>query len=222
MLFLGHFCKTSGLSNVTGPCDAGYYCLAGAKISNPHDNITGNVCPRGHYCPIGTSNPIKCPAGKFSNSLQNQNKSDCELCTEGSYCETQGLSSPTGKCDPGYYCPSGQSSKKPAGFRCTPGHYCPNGSISERPCQSGSYQDEYGQWNCKECPAGFYCDATILNVTQCIHGVQLPVSCPRGYYCPNGTAEFWTYGCPNGWYLFMYTIFESKCVRSGVFKYEFP
>ena len=71
----------------------------------------------------------------------------------------------------------------------------------ERPCESGSYQDEYGQWECKECPAGFYCDATIVNVTSCMHGVQLPTPCPRGYYCPNGTAEYFSYGCPNGSYL---------------------
>lgn len=156
---------------------------------------------RGHYCPSGTSDPIKCPIGTFSNSLQNSNKSDCRPCTEGKYCETQGLLRPTGDCDRGYYCPPGQSSKRPAKYKCTPGHYCPNGSSNERPCESGSYQDEYSQWKCKECPNGFYCDASILNFTNCEHGVQLPKPCPRGYYCPNGTAEFHVYGCPNGLYL---------------------
>ena len=139
--------------------------------------------------------------GTFSGSFQNQNISDCKPCTAGSYCGTQGLSSPTGECDQGYYCPQGQLSKRPGKFKCTPGHYCPNGSTSERSCESGSYQDEYGQWECKECPAGYYCDAKMIrNTTYCINGVQSPASCPRGYYCPNGTADYLTYGCPNGLY----------------------
>ena len=199
-LFAGYYCETPGLSNATAPCDPGYYCLAGAKVPNPQENITGNVCPRDHYCPSGTSDPIRCPIGTFSNSLKNKNISDCQACTEGWYCETQGLSSPTDQCDRGYYCPPGQHSKRPAKFKCTPGHHCPNGSTGERPCLSGTYQDEYGQWECKGCPAGFYCDAPFLNVSYCSHGVQLPLPCLQGYYCPNGTAGYWNYGCPNGLY----------------------
>ena len=83
-------------------------------------------------------------------------------------------------------------------FRCTPGHYCLNGSKAEIPCLPGTYQDEFMQSSCKQCPSGFYCDSTIMNATKCSHGVQQPTPCPRGYFCPSGTKIGTQHGCPNG------------------------
>ena len=38
----------------TGPdCDPGFVCYEGAFKSNPSDNVTGNACPIGGYCPAG-------------------------------------------------------------------------------------------------------------------------------------------------------------------------
>ena len=39
-----------------------------------------------------------------------------------------------------------------------------------------TFQDEEGQWECKECPAGFYCD----------NGIE-PVVNYTMYECPQGT-----------------------------------
>ena len=54
------------------------------------------------------------------------------------------------------------------------------------------------QHECKECPAGYFCDATLQNDTFCSHGVQNPAPCPTGHYCPNGTRYGTEFGCPNG------------------------
>jgi hypothetical protein len=63
----------------------------------------------------------------------------------GYYCESSGISTPTGPCDGGYYCPEGQNVSTPASYICTPGHYCPVGSPVQISCLSGTYQDQYGQ-----------------------------------------------------------------------------
>lgn len=28
------------------------------------DQITGDICPQGHYCPTGSAQPLKCPPGR--------------------------------------------------------------------------------------------------------------------------------------------------------------
>ena len=183
---------------MTGPCDAGHYCIEGAKVSDPTDNITGAICPKGRYCPTGTYDPQECPKGTYSNSTGNKNVSDCQACLPGHYCDAKGLQAPAGECDPGFFCPGGQSSQRPPSHVCTPGHYCPAGSVEQRPCVSGEYQDEYQQWQCKECPAGFYCDATLLNVSYCVHGVQLPQPCIAGHYCLSGTKYARQHPCRSG------------------------
>ena len=60
----------------------------------------------------------------------------------------------------GYYCPMGQSIAAP--FMCRSGYYCPEGSHEEIHCPSGTYQDETGQGQCKECPSGWLLVTTII------------------------------------------------------------
>lgn len=194
----GNYCEEAELSKVTGLCDAGYFCLRGAKVADPTDNITGGICPKGHYCPGGTYDPEKCPEGTYSNSTFNKNISDCQSCLPGQYCDSKGLELPSGECDPGFFCPGGQKTKRPAEYVCTPGHSCPSGSVSEQACDSGTYQDEHQQATCKICPEGYFCDGTILNATHCEHGVQFPEPCITGHYCLNGTKFAQEHKCPPG------------------------
>lgn len=199
LLFSGHYCDVSGLDAVAGPCDEGFFCTLGAKIPNPQDNnATGNICPQGHFCKKGTYNPEACPIGTFSASEGNKNISNCELCTAGYYCASKGLTKPTDVCDGGFYCPSGQSSKRPSKYICTPGHYCPPQSPAQKSCLSGTYQDDYQGSVCKECPEGYFCDASVMNVSYCVHGVQLPSPCVPGHYCTNGTKFSKEHPCPPG------------------------
>lgn len=61
-------------------------------------SLTGG-CPESHYCPLGTTDPIACPAGTY-NDLTHQKI--CKSCEPGYYCvanSTTYLSTPcpTGK-----------------------------------------------------------------------------------------------------------------------------
>lgn len=84
---------------------------------------------------------------------------DCLPCTAGYYCGQYGLDSPSGQCDAGYFCPGGQDSRRPTNFACSPGHFCLAGSHNETGCPSGTYQNLWGQSNCSNCPAGYFCEA---------------------------------------------------------------
>lgn len=64
----GTYCETTGLDRPTGNCSAGYYCTLKASIQNPTDGTTGNICPVGHYCLLGSSIPIVCPTGTYLNA----------------------------------------------------------------------------------------------------------------------------------------------------------
>lgn len=50
------------------------------------------------------------------------------------------------------------------------------------------------------CLEGHFCDGTIINSTDCSHGVQQPSPCGPGYYCLNGTKYANEYKCPSGTY----------------------
>ena len=39
----GKYCVSAGLETETADCDAGYYCISGATVSNPTDGVTGNL-----------------------------------------------------------------------------------------------------------------------------------------------------------------------------------
>ena len=79
-----------------------------------------------------------------------------------SYCETPGLSYPTGPCDPGWYCRLGAEFAQPQavlqGGQCQPGYYCPQGSAEQLECSPGMYctDPELSEPN-GNCSAGFYC-----------------------------------------------------------------
>lgn len=99
-------------------CTPGSYCEAGVKRFCPagsYGNIEGMVegceaaCPDGHYCEIGSTRPVPCPAGRFGNT-GNLTTAHCD-----------------GPCEAGYYCESGSSSSTQ--FECGAEDYvCPVGS----------------------------------------------------------------------------------------------
>ncbi|XP_071958738.1 uncharacterized protein [Antedon mediterranea] len=194
----GYYCKEYGRPEPNDQCDAGYYCDGGASEPDPDDR----VCPEGTYCEVGSATPTHCPSGTFANTSGNIQPEDCLSCTPGKFCSGPGNVIPDNDCDPGYYCPGGQSSASPAEYNCTIGHFCDGGNDQPEPCEPGYYQDEIGTAVCKECPAGYYCDpveaAAYYGVVS--HGVVTPTDCPVGYYCPNGTESKHQYPCLEGYY----------------------
>ncbi|XP_053125644.1 sushi, von Willebrand factor type A, EGF and pentraxin domain-containing protein 1-like [Hemicordylus capensis] len=63
----GYYCASSELAAPSGPCDAGFFCTGGSTLPNPTDGAVGDICPRGHVCPQGSSSPFPCPAAGESN-----------------------------------------------------------------------------------------------------------------------------------------------------------
>ena len=137
------------MTATAGPCDAGFYC------NNGSSNSQQQPCPEGRYCERGTHHPKLCPAGTFLNSTMAKSSSDCTSCTAGSYCETEGLTKPTGLCKAGYYCPRGSSNKTT--IECPIGTYCPEESATYKRCPAGMYTDYAKAATCHICPDGFYC-----------------------------------------------------------------
>ncbi|XP_072282810.1 uncharacterized protein [Pyxicephalus adspersus] len=189
----GLYCEEAGLAVPSGECAAGYFCINGATTPKPTDSIRGNICPPGTFCPNGSHHPQLCPAGTFSADYSLGNVSQCKPCPAGYYCQSPGITSPTGQCLEGYYCPEGQA--LPDSFPCPPGYHCPQGSSRPIPCQSGFYQNEEKQAMCKLCKAGYYCEHREVPVRDLTLFL-----CPEGYFCPAGTQFSTQYSCPPGTY----------------------
>ena len=208
----GTYSTTFGLerSDQCLPCPEGRYCRGG-------DGIGGQICTRGHYCPIGVSQPVACPPGMFTEETGSIDVFSCKMCPAGYYC-LEGTDSPM-PCPVGTFNPLlGQASLNccqpcRAGMACSEialtqpnelcaaGHYCPSGSFksnnSNHTCPAGTYTHFHNLTSARECtvcPPGEVC----LEGTG---GIQTPLlRCAPGHFCPNGTQYPTQYPCAAGSY----------------------
>ena len=97
----GYYCPTPGMVTLVDLCDSGYFCKQYANISAPDQGSDANMCPPGHYCPVGTAGPEPCPKGTYNNGTGLEAEADCTLCPAGQYCHQVGMSVPAGLCDQG-------------------------------------------------------------------------------------------------------------------------
>ncbi len=183
----GQYCDSPGLTSPRGSCDPGFVCFLGANTSTPSDGVTGEICPAGGYCPLGSSESLSCPPGTFSNTSGSTNTFDCIECTPGFYCSNARTPEPTGPCNPGYYCPGG--AKTPNDTVTMAGHYSPAGSAAPIPCEVGAWMPHTAAGECYPCTPGHYCpDPGSISVTLC----------PIGTYCTEGSFD--PAPCPPGTY----------------------
>ncbi|KAE9138231.1 hypothetical protein PF007_g1495 [Phytophthora fragariae] len=185
----GAYCSSTN-TDAALPCHEGFYCVQGSYTATPTGQnnslgIIGDVCTSGHYCPQGTSNPIPCPPGTYSETTQNVDASYCLPCSPGFVCNTSALVTPFDKCPGGYVCAGGAST---ATQLCPKGFECPEGSFEPRACPAGTFADEEGLARCKLCPERYYCEIGSIS----------PVECPQGYYCPLQTPSATKYPCLAG------------------------
>ncbi|KAF0717142.1 hypothetical protein As57867_002460, partial [Aphanomyces stellatus] len=178
----GSYCASSGLTQPSGPCMAGYICIGGAPFQNPNNQSFGTICPSGAYCPTGSAIPTLCPFGSYRPNTLGQVLADCSLCSGGTYCNGTGLVAQSGLCAAGYYCTQGASTQTPTdgvtGNICPVGYFCPLGANQPFKCAAGSFSASLGQGTCSPCPAGSYCDGNQTSTT---------LACPAGFYCPANT-----------------------------------
>jgi len=153
-----------------GKCPAGSSCPTEATT-------TAITCTRGNYCPLGTSLPLPCDAGSYSNELGNIASTSCTMCPAGSACPTGSTTNSI--------CPPGSITATAGESQCSP-------------CVGGTYQNVYGETSCKNCTSGSYCPSGSAIPTPCPAGttsdpdialmknVSQCMICPAGYWCAPG------------------------------------
>ena len=167
----GHFCDSNTTTKYQAEnlnlCPEGLFCPEGL---GKKPEFTNEPCISGHYCEKATQAPEPCPAGTYMPQSGAAKETDCITCPGGSYCET-GSAKITGKCAPGYFCPSGSFSP------------------TTQPCSAGFYRKLPGARNendCGLCPSGSFCG----------NATAVPKPCPVGHYCVSGVS--YPESCPPG------------------------
>lgn len=80
---------------------------------------SGSICPTGHFCLAGSSQPSVCPLGTYQNQTA---QFECIACPEGFVCDSsiEPVSTLEGRlCPSGSYCPAG--TRHSLEYRCPPG-----------------------------------------------------------------------------------------------------
>lgn len=118
--------------------------------------MTGDICPVGHYCPLGSTTYTPCSVGEFMNHT---GADACYICPAGYFCVD---GSQAELCPQGSYCPEGTGSNS---------QQCPEGTFGASPGLTNETE-------CYPCLGGYYCDSPGLTAatTQCL----------GGYYCVSG------------------------------------
>lgn len=157
-----------------------------------------NLCSWTHifHAPSAAAShkPVPCPVGTFSSLPGQTTPSTCRTCPSGFYCKEAGLQAPSG------WCPAGKRRgddkwKKMVSVRAW------GNSLGMGPGTSGSRSQEAqieGEDILHQQPLlllGYYCDSSMGPVQD----FSL-YPCPRGYYCPVGTAKAMHHSCPVGTY----------------------
>ena len=195
----GKYCDTAGMSTVVGQdCTAGYWCKASSIVANPTSDPQGLICPKGHYCPSGTIEPIACPHGNYLDEEGKTQLSDCKNCSAGYECPSPAMEITTSnQCPVNYYCPVNTTQGEH--LPCTAGHKCPQGEDDEVLCPDGFYQPLPLQGACIQCPERTYCHNSAGGTeAEKIASAITPLVCPKGYFCPVETGDYSANVCPVG------------------------
>lgn len=166
-------------------CPQGYYCVEGTKTADPSSTIQQKpvICKEGEFCLGGVFEDLNVewiPSQSYGSAFS-------QRCSEGTYCQAGAyLSSGTGLCYFGHYCPPATSFPKE-----TPvGNFASGeGSVAPTLCYPGTYAPLIAQVNCQICPSGHTCIS---------YGTYIPTICLQGTYrmqvdsvscnsCPTGT-----------------------------------
>ena len=188
----GQYCFSSGQSNTTGPCAAGYYCpqLSAINVSKP-DSFR---CPRGHYCPEGSAQPVGCPPATYSPV---EGRASCLPCPAGFYCVAKEFS-PT-ECPAYSFCTNGSSQPT----LCPDGSYTLDNTTELEsadqclPCVVGSYCQQGRIVG--DCNPGYHCRLSNPSPTPSGENETIGGPCPVGFYCPAGTVV--PQRCPGGLFI---------------------
>jgi len=146
-------------------------------------------CPKGYYCPVGSTEPIVCPAtrycpansaagtfcpdGTFNTEDGLEEAAQCRPCPVSKFCKNSQVQ---GSCNSGYFCDSGAKAADDNTKQCPKNHYCEAGTNSPVRCESGKVNPNFGgrsPADCVDCAAGYYCPETANGIAS---------DCPAGFY----------------------------------------
>lgn len=201
------------------PCAAGRYStrtyqrgvVRGENINDFRDadffaDTAGcnSVCPVGTYCPEGSSEPLKCPAGYYGSTMGLTTSSCSGVCEEGYFCPLGSKSKTVSVCgDHNVYCPVGSDHPLAVdvGFYTTPeGDNYQRVKSGQTKCGPGTYCVDGLRY---PCPAGRYGTTTHLVHSNCT------AICPVGHYCPESSSD--PIKCPAGTYGAVEGLSTSDC-----------
>lgn len=218
----GYFCEAENITEPTGKCTAGYFCVLRSDTPMPVTSAIGGPCAQGTYCVEGSYTPIPCPKGTYGDRDRLQSLGDCTICPAGEFCDISSGTAPGGSCLAGFYCSGGSQKANPVsesyGAECPAGSYCLIHSGLPTLCPAGTYQPSTQMVDssaCISCDAGNFCDSPGLAAVSgdclvghyCLGGAitSAPINdstgdiCPAGSYCILGSPQH-TF-CPNGTYV---------------------
>ena len=198
----GYHCSGTALTSPSGLCSEGYYCTSGSPVATPTNyslNVTvnsclewpeavGDICPMGHYCIAGSSNPIPCPAGSYGPV---DGLDECIPCPAGFYCTVSSVDYSDKICPSGYYCP--EETEFATQYPCLPSTFNPSpGASNQSSCQSctpGSHCSVAGLSAVSgPCAEGYYCSGATNTSTPGTFQ-EGGGRCDRGFYCPEGSSS---------------------------------
>jgi hypothetical protein len=161
----GYYRSTRGGIQYTdcAACEPGFICAKGA---DPKE------CPKGFYCPMGTSTAVACPVSTYGHKTRLTSETECTSCPNGYLCYRK-------------------NTTDYKNYTCPVGSYCNIRSLYPTACPEGTYRASRGGRSlddCSVCPAGYWCG---LNTS-------VPIRCPGGSDCPEGSKYFRT--CAGGYY----------------------
>ncbi|NXJ68609.1 AB24G protein, partial [Rostratula benghalensis] len=175
------------------PCPAGFHCSKGLR----------RRCPPGFYCPQKTGIRFyPCPPGTYNPSYGLSQAERCQQCPAGYYCDSQQgpvVDVTLYPCPQGFYCPPGTN--RSTQYSCPAGTFGPRQKLKTlkecQRCPPGKYCEFSGlAAPTGPCGAGFYCSGGVSGPTP-TDGL-LGNACPKGTYCPLGSA--FPQPCPPGYY----------------------
>jgi hypothetical protein len=181
----GFVCSSIGLSIPVVLCPAGFYCAEGTLTSDPSDLsiLKPQPCGDGTFCLGGVAHNTTLDW----IPTQPEGATAPQYCNEGTFCaQASYLSSGSGLCYVGHYCPPGSSLPT----ETPPGTFASDtGTVAPTLCFPGTYTPLNATTQCRVCPAGHTCPT---------YGAYVPTICGTGEYrssvdsvtcrlCPTGT-----------------------------------
>ena len=144
-----------------GPCPAGYACASTGVA-----DLTGLDCPEGHFCPMGSTEGIQCPAGTYRNRTGGASSRDCDGCPLGYYC-------PVGTVDP---------------LDCYDGTYCASGAATYLTVDGGYYSNAGTLYQATQCPHNHRCPRGAKEPELCTGRTVCPAGSELGTICGAGSS----------------------------------